>query len=163
MAETLISTGVTTKEHLGIYGRSNGGLLVGAVMTRRPDLFRAVVCGVPLLDMLRYSQLLAGASWMGEYGDPRKPEMHKYLSSYSPYYNVFKDKKYPSLLLMTSTKDDRVHPGHARKMAAKMLGQGHKDLLYFENTEGGHKGSANMDQLAQRTAMRYAFLFEKLR
>jgi len=163
VSEALISSGVTTSRHLGIYGRSNGGLLVGAIMTRRPDLYRAVVCGVPLLDMIRYSQLLAGASWMGEYGDPRKPKMYSYLRSYSPYHNVNKKKNYPSLLLMTSTKDDRVHPGHARKMAAKMMDQGHPEVLYFENTEGGHKGSANLKQLAERTVMRYAFLFKMLR
>jgi len=162
VGEHLVASKVTSREHLAIFGGSNGGLLVGAVMTRRPDLFKAVICMVPLLDMLRYSQLLAGASWMAEYGDPRDKSMRRYLASYSPYHNVRADVDYPSLLFMTSTKDDRVHPGHARKMAAKMKSQGHKDLLYYENMEGGHAASANLEQKAEMTALRYAFLKETL-
>ncbi|MCJ8276157.1 MAG: prolyl oligopeptidase family serine peptidase, partial [Bdellovibrionales bacterium] len=162
VAEDLVKTKTTSKEKLAIMGGSNGGLLVGAVMTQRPDLFKGVICLVPLLDMIRYSQLLAGASWMSEYGDPRKPDMREYLKSYSPYHNVSKEKKYPELFLMTSTKDDRVHPGHARKMAAKMMGLGHKSILYYENTEGGHAASSNLKQKARMSALNYEFLFRTI-
>ncbi|MCB0379035.1 MAG: S9 family peptidase, partial [Bdellovibrionales bacterium] len=162
VGEALIDSGVTNKEKLAIMGGSNGGLLVGAVMTQRPDLFKSVVCLVPLLDMIRYSQLLAGASWMAEYGDPRDPKMREVLLSYSPYHNVSKDKTYPKLFLMTSTKDDRVHPGHARKMAAKMEEMGHKNVLYYENTEGGHAASANLQQKARMQALNFEFLFQTL-
>ncbi len=160
VAEDLIKTGVTVKDKLAITGRSNGGLLVGAVMTRRPDLFKAVVCGVPLLDMIRYSQLLAGASWVGEYGDPKNKEMRKYLLSYSPYHNIKppKDQIYPELFLITSTKDDRVHPGHARKMAAKMMSFGHTNVRYYENIEGGHGAAANLKQKARKKALIFEFL-----
>ena len=163
VAEDLISTKLTTTDKLAIKGGSNGGLLVGAVMTQRPDLFKGVICQVPLLDMIRYSQLLAGASWMGEYGDPRDPKMREVLLSYSPYHNVKKDKEYPELFLMTSTKDDRVHPGHARKMAAKMKNMGHKAISYYENTEGGHAASSNLKQRARMTALNYEFLFQTLK
>ena len=129
VAEDLIKTNVTSKDKLAIQGGSNGGLLVGAVMTKRPDLFKAVICQVPLLDMIRYTKLLAGDSWAGEYGDPKKRSMRKYLLSYSPYHQVKKDVKYPHLFLITSTADDRVHPGHARKMFAKMKEQGHKIFI----------------------------------
>ncbi|MDB6127387.1 MAG: prolyl oligopeptidase, partial [Verrucomicrobia bacterium] len=147
IGEDLISRKVTTPAHLGIMGGSNGGLLMGVMLTERPDLFGAVVCQVPLLDMRRYNQLLAGNSWMGEYGNPDKPEEWAYIRKYSPYQNVFADKKYPRVLFTTSTRDDRVHPGHARKMAARMLEQGH-DFLYYENIEGGHGGAANNEQRA---------------
>ncbi len=162
VAEDLIKTNVTSKDRLAIQGGSNGGLLVGAVMTRRPDLFKSVLCHVPLLDMIRYSQLLAGASWMAEYGDPREPEMNRYLRSYSPYHNVKAEVKYPDLFLITSTKDDRVHPGHARKMALKMENLGHKNLLYYENTEGGHAASANLKQSARMRALTFEFLYQTL-
>ena len=164
VAEDLIKTKVTNKNKLAIEGRSNGGLLVGAVMTKRPDLFRAVTCQVPLLDMIRYSKLLAGASWMGEYGNPENKEMRKYLLSYSPYHNVrpHKDQAYPELFLFTSTKDDRVHPGHARKMAAKMMNLGHKNVYYYENIEGGHRGAANLKQMAKTDALTFEFLFQTL-
>ncbi len=162
VGEDLIKRGTTTKEKLAIQGGSNGGLLVGAVMTRRPDLFKAVLCHVPLLDMIRYSQLLAGASWVGEYGDPKKSDMKNYLLGYSPYHNVSKDEDYPELFLMTSTKDDRVHPGHARKMAAKMMSQGHKNIRYYENTEGGHAASANLKQKARMRALSYEFLYKTI-
>ena len=161
VAEDLIKRKVTAEKKLAIQGGSNGGLLVGAVMTQRPELFNGVLCQVPLLDMLRYSQLLAGASWMAEYGDPRKSSMKEYLLSYSPYHNIDKDKKYPPMFLMTSTKDDRVHPGHARKMAARMLSFG-KSVYYYENTEGGHAASANLKQKAKMTALSYAFLFKTI-
>ena len=135
VAEDLIQRKVTSPEHLGVEGRSNGGLLVGNMLTRRPDLFRAVVCGSPLLDMRRYNHLLAGASWMGEYGDPDKPEEWAYIRGFSPYHNLTAGVKYPRTLILTSTRDDRVHPGHARKMAARMKSMD-LDVLYYENTEG---------------------------
>ena len=162
VAQDLIKRKVTSPRHLGIMGGSNGGLLTGAVLVQRPDLFNAVVSQVPLLDMRRYNKLLAGASWMGEYGDPDVPEQWAYISKYSPYQNVFKDKKYPRVLFTTSTRDDRVHPGHARKMVAKMEEQGH-DVLYWENTEGGHAGAANNDQQALMWALTYTFLHEQLK
>lgn len=161
VAEDLIERGITSPDHLGIQGGSNGGLLVGAVMVQRPDLFDAVVCQVPLLDMKRYHLLLAGASWMAEYGDPDKPEEWAYISEYSPYQNVEADAEYPRAFFTTSTRDDRVHPGHARKMVAKMLDQGH-DLLYYENIEGGHGGAANLKQRAYLSALIYAYLHAQL-
>ena len=161
VAEDLIKTRVTSPAHLGIQGGSNGGLLVGAVMLQRPELFNAVLCQVPLLDMQRYHKLLAGASWMAEYGDPDKPEDWAYLSRYSPYHNVLAGVKLPKVLFTTSTRDDRVHPGHARKMAARMLEQGHP-LLYWENIEGGHGGAADNGQRAQMMALEYTFLWQQL-
>ncbi|HAV38093.1 MAG TPA: S9 family peptidase [Massilia sp.] len=162
VAQDLIKRKVTSPRHLGIMGGSNGGLLVGAALTQRPDLFNAVVCQVPLLDMRRYHQLLAGASWMGEYGDPDDPKQWEFIGKYSPYHNVFKDKHYPRVLFTTSTRDDRVHPGHARKMAALMQDQGH-DVLYWENTEGGHAGAANNAQTARMWALTYTFLLKQLK
>jgi prolyl oligopeptidase len=162
VAQDLVRRKVTSPRHLGIMGGSNGGLLVGAALTQRPDLFNAVVCQVPLLDMRRYGKLLAGASWMGEYGDPDDPQQWNYIGAYSPYHNVFPDKHYPRVLFTTSTRDDRVHPGHARKMVAKMAAQGH-DVLYWENMEGGHAGAANNDQQARMWALTYTFLLEQLR
>ncbi len=163
VAEHLISTGVTSNSRLAISGGSNGGLLVGAVMVKRPDLFNSVICQVPLLDMLRYHKLLAGASWMAEYGDPDKPDMREYILTYSPYQNVKKNVKYPNVLFMTSTKDDRVHPGHARKMAARMMEQGHQGISYYENTEGGHSASSDLKQRAKMKAIKYNFLLENLK
>lgn len=162
VAQDLIARNITSPRHLGIRGGSNGGLLVGAAVTRRPDLYNAVISQVPLLDMQRYSKLLAGASWMGEYGDPDQEDMWAYIRSYSPYHNVTADKTYPGIFFTTSTRDDRVHPGHARKMVAKMLDQGH-DVLYYENTEGGHAGAANNEQRAQLDALIYAYFLERLR
>jgi prolyl oligopeptidase len=161
VSEDLISRQVTSSSHLGIRGGSNGGLLMGAMFTQRPDLFAAVVCAVPLLDMQRYHTLLAGASWMAEYGDPDNPEDWAFIKKYSPYQNVFANQTYPPILFTTSTRDDRVHPGHARKMYAKMLEQGH-NVLYFENTEGGHAGAANNAQTAQKLALEYSFLWHEL-
>lgn len=161
VSEDLIQRKITSPARLAIRGGSNGGLLVGAVMTQRPDLYGAVLCWVPLLDMMRYSQLLAGASWMGEYGDPTDVEMKKVILKYSPYQNVFADRKYPPVLFVTSTKDDRVHPGHARKMAAKMIEQKHF-VMYYENTEGGHGASANFKQMAKLTALQYEFLLQTI-
>lgn len=161
VAEDLIARKVTSPARLGIQGGSNGGLLMGVMLTQRPDLFKAVVCQVPLLDMRRFNKLLAGASWMAEYGDPDKPEQWAYISKYSPYQNVSKDKKYPRVLFMTSTRDDRVHPAHARKMVAKMEGQGH-NVLYYENIEGGHAGAADNKQAAYMWTMAYTFLGNEL-
>jgi prolyl oligopeptidase len=161
VAEDLIASKVASPRHLGIQGGSNGGLLVGTVMLQRPELFNAVLCQVPLLDMARYHLLLAGASWMAEYGDPSKAEDWAFLSRYSPYQNVRAGQKLPTVLFTTSTKDDRVHPGHARKMAARMAAQGH-DLLYYENIEGGHAGAADNAQLADMRALEFAFLWQQL-
>ena len=161
VAQDLIAAKVTSPAHLGIEGGSNGGLLVGAVMLQRPELFNAVVCQVPLLDMQRYHKLLAGASWMAEYGDPDKAQDWAFISRYSPYQNVKASQKLPKVLFVTSTRDDRVHPGHARKMAARMLEQGH-DLLYWENIEGGHGGAADNSQRAQMQALEYTFLWQQL-
>ena len=161
IAEDLVASGVTTPEKLGAIGRSNGGLLMGAVLTQRPDLYAAIDCGVPLLDMLRYNHLGAGASWMGEYGNPDLPEERAFLETYSPYQALKAGVKYPEVLFYTSTKDDRVHPSHARKMAARMREMGSSFLLY-ENTEGGHGGAANQDQLAYRAALEYAYFDMKL-
>ena len=135
---------------------------MGVMFTQRPELFNAVVCSVPLLDMKRYNRLLAGASWMAEYGNPDLPEEWAYIARYSPYHNVFADKKYPKVLFYTSTKDDRVHPGHARKMAAKMLDQGHQ-ILYFENTEGGHAAATTNKQRAYSNALIYSYLWLMLK
>jgi prolyl oligopeptidase len=162
IAEDLIRRKVTSPRHLGIMGGSQGGLLVGAAFTQRPDLFRAVACAVPLLDMKRFHKLLAGASWVGEYGNPDIPGDWKFISTYSPYQNVSKDRKYPRVFFTTSTRDDRVHPGHARKMVARMKEQGH-DVLYFEYMEGGHAAGANPSQQAYTWALIYTFLQEELR
>ena len=162
VAQDLIERKVTRPRHLGIMGGSNGGLLVGAALTQRPELFNAAVCQVPLLDMRRYHKLLAGASWMGEYGDPDDPAQWEYIRQYSPYHKVVPDKHYPTVLFTTSTRDDRVHPGHARKMAALMEAQGHR-VLYWENTEGGHAGAANNTQQARMWALTYSFLREQLK
>lgn len=162
IGEDLVKRKVTSPKHLGIMGGSNGGLLMGVMLTQRPDLFGAIVCQVPLLDMSRFHKMLVGAQWIGEYGDPDKPEEWAYISKYSPYQNLKKDVKYPRVLFTTSTRDDRVHPGHARKMAAKMLEQGH-DFLYYENVEGGHGGAANNSQQAYMNALAYSFLWKELR
>lgn len=161
VAEDLIARKVTTPEHLGIQGGSNGGLLMGVMLTQRPDLFKAVVCQVPLLDMRRFNKLLAGASWMAEYGDPDKPEEWAFIGKYSPYHNLKPDVKYPRVLFTTSTRDDRVHPGHARKMVARMKEMGH-NVLYYENIEGGHGGAANNKQVAFMSALAYSFLLKEL-
>jgi prolyl oligopeptidase len=162
VAEDLIKRGISSPQHLGIMGGSQGGLLVGAAFTQRPELFKAVVCQVPLLDMRRFNKLLAGASWMGEYGNPDDPKDWAFISKYSPYQNVVKEKKYPRVFFYTSTRDDRVHPGHARKMVAKMKDQGH-DVLYFENIEGGHAAASTPTQQAHMWALTYSFLWNELR
>ena len=162
IAEDLISKGVTSPKNLGIRGGSNGGLLVGAVVTQRPDLFNAVICAVPLLDMYRYDKLLAGASWVDEYGDPDNEDEWEFIKKYSPYQNVFPNREYPEIYFYTSTKDDRVHPGHARKMAKKMLDQGHK-IIYYENVEGGHSAASNYEQSAFMSALQLEYLNDKLK
>ena len=161
VAEDLIAKKVTSPDHLAIRGGSNGGLLVGAVAMRRPDLFNGVLCLVPLLDMMRFHKLLAGASWMGEYGNPDVPEEAEYIQTYSPYQNLQKDKKYPEIFFITSTKDDRVHPGHARRMAYKMKAFGHP-FYYYENIEGGHSAAANLKQRAYQYALEYSYLLNKI-
>ena len=161
VAEDLVKRGVTRPERLGIQGGSNGGLLVGNMFTLYPNHFAAAVCQVPLLDMKRYNKLLAGASWMAEYGDPDKPEEWDFIRTFSPYHNVKAGVKYPAVLFTTSTRDDRVHPGHARKMMARMQEQEH-DVLYYENIEGGHGGAANNQQLAHMQALAYTFLRKQL-
>lgn len=161
VAEDLVKRGVTRVSRLGIQGGSNGGLLVGNMVVLYPDHFAAAVCQVPLLDMKRYHRLLAGASWMAEYGDPDDPSQWDFIQRYSPYQNLKAEVKYPALLFTTSTRDDRVHPGHARKMMARMLEQGH-DVTYYENVEGGHGGSANNKQAAYMQALAYRFLQQRL-
>lgn len=161
VAESLIEKKITKPEKLGIFGGSNGGLLVGVAYTQRPDLYGAVVCAVPLFDMKRYNKLLAGASWMAEYGNPDIPEEWNYISKYSPYQNIKPGMKYPEVFFTTSTRDDRVHPGHARKAVAKMNELGYK-VYYFENTEGGHAGASTNEQRAQMYALIYVYLQMKL-
>jgi len=156
VSEALIESGVTGPDKLGAIGRSNGGLLMGAILTQRPELYAAIDCGVPLLDMRRYTKLGAGASWIGEYGDPDDPSDWAYISQYSPYQRLRADEPYPKVLFYTSTQDDRVHPAHARKAAARMQALGY-DYFYYENIEGGHGGTTNQEQLAYRTALEYAY------
>ncbi|VAX03373.1 Prolyl endopeptidase, partial [hydrothermal vent metagenome] len=160
VAEDVQNSGLSSPAHYGADGRSNGGLLMGVSFTQRPDLFNAIICGVPLLDMKRYNKLLAGASWMAEYGNPDTDDW-EYIKKYSPLQNLSKAAKYPKVYFFTSTKDDRVHPAHARKMAAKMAAQGH-EFYYYENIEGGHKGNANYDQEASMRALEYTYLWRQL-
>ncbi|MFC7048384.1 prolyl oligopeptidase family serine peptidase [Emcibacter nanhaiensis] len=161
VAEAVQASGISSPRHYGAFGRSNGGLLMGVSFTQRPDLFHGIICGVPLLDMKRYNKLLAGASWMGEYGNPDIPEQWAYIRKYSPFQNLKKDGNYPRVYFFTSTLDDRVHPGHARKMAAKMEAYG-QPFFYYENIEGGHKGNANHDQEATMRALEYLYLWREL-
>jgi prolyl oligopeptidase len=164
IAEDLIERGITRPEYLGIRGGSNGGLLTGVMLTQRPDLWNAVVIQVPLLDMKRYNKLLAGASWMGEYGDPDTDDW-TFIREYSPYHNLDPEADYPKPFFKpfftTSTRDDRVHPGHARKMVARMNEMGH-DLLYYENTVGGHAGASDNEQVAHVQALIYSYLWDQL-
>jgi prolyl oligopeptidase len=161
VAEDLVRRKVTSPPHLGIRGGSNGGLLVGNALTARPDLFGAVVCQVPLLDMRRYHTLLAGASWMAEYGNPDDPKEWEFIRTFSPYHNLKDGVRYPPVFITTSTRDDRVHPGHARKMVA-LLQEKKQDVLYYENIEGGHAGAADNKQQAHMNALAYAFLWQRL-
>ncbi len=161
VGEDLIASGVTSADHLGIMGGSNGGLLMGVMLNQRPDLWSAVVVQVPLLDMLRYHLLLAGASWVDEYGSPDIPEERAFLETISPYQNFDAGKPYPEPFFVTSTKDDRVHPGHARKMAKKFEAAG-LPFLYYENIDGGHAAAANQTERAKRTALEFTYLSQKL-
>mgnify|MGYP001825008729 CR=1 FL=1 len=160
VAEDLIARKITSPEHLGIWGGSQGGLLVGGSFVQRPELFNAVVCEVPLLDMKRYNKLLAGASWMAEYGNPDTDDW-EYIKTWSPYQNLDPEKDYPEVFFWTTTRDDRVHPGHARKMVAKMTDMG-KKVYYYENTEGGHASGANLNQRAYTGALIYSYLWKML-
>ncbi|HUQ28525.1 MAG TPA: prolyl oligopeptidase family serine peptidase [Usitatibacter sp.] len=162
VGEDLVKRGISSPKHLGIMGGSQGGLLVGSTFVQRPDLFKAVVCQVPLLDMRRYNKLLAGASWQGEYGNPDDAKDWAFISKYSPYQNVKKDAKYPRIFFWTTTRDDRVHPGHARKMVARMKEQGH-DVLYFEYTEGGHGAGSTPAQQAYLWALTYTYFINELK
>jgi prolyl oligopeptidase len=163
VAADLFRLHITLPGRLGIMGGSNGGLLMGVMFTERPDLFKAVVAQVPLLDMLRYNKLPtgAGASWVGEYGNPDDPLMRPVLAKYSPYQNMQAELHYPRVYIESSTKDDRVSPGHSRKMVARMDEQKH-DVIYYENVEGGHSASADLEQRAQRSAMEYTYLWMQL-
>ncbi|WP_189352827.1 prolyl oligopeptidase family serine peptidase [Vogesella fluminis] len=161
VAEDLIARGITSARRLGIEGGSNGGLLVGACMVQRPELFNAVVCEVPLLDMLRYTELLAGASWIDEYGDPQDEDERAALAAYSPYHHVRADARYPLALFTTSSKDDRVHPAHARKMVARMQSFGH-EVLFLETSGGGHGGNTGQEQTAEELARVLVYLYRQL-
>jgi prolyl oligopeptidase len=161
VAEDLVSRGITTVDQLGAQGGSNGGLLMGVMLTQYPELFGALVCSVPLLDMRRFHLLLAGASWMAEYGDPDNPDDWEFISKYSPYQNISAERQYPPVLITTSTRDDRVHPGHARKMTAALEAAGHP-VQYYENIEGGHAGAADNAQTAFRSALIFEFLWRTL-
>ncbi|MFT4819381.1 MAG: prolyl oligopeptidase, partial [Candidatus Azotimanducaceae bacterium] len=161
VGEALIDLKITSPKHLGIMGGSNGGLLMGVMLNQRPDLWNAVVIQVPLLDMLRYHKLLAGASWVDEYGDPDVPAERTFLETISPYQNFDASKDYPTPYFVTSTKDDRVHPGHARKMA-KLFEAAGKPFLYYENIDGGHSAAANQEERAKRTALEFTYLTDRL-
>lgn len=162
IAEDLITKKITSSEYLGTQGGSNGGLLMGVCYTQRPDLFKAINCGVPLLDMRRYHKLLAGYSWIAEYGNPDDEQDGAYIRKLSPYHRLDeKFKKTPVLYLNTSTKDDRVHPGHARKFAAKCLEYNYP-VVYFENIDGGHSGASNLKELANMKTFDFAFFWSQL-
>ncbi|WP_409428147.1 prolyl oligopeptidase family serine peptidase [Mycobacterium sp. SMC-11] len=161
VATDLVDRGITRVEQLGAVGGSNGGLLMGIMLTAYPHLFGALVCQVPLLDMRRYHLLLAGASWVAEYGDPDDPDEWDFISKYSPYQNISADADYPPVLITTSTRDDRVHPGHARKMTAALQDAGHR-VWYYENIEGGHGGAADNAQAAFKSALSFSFLWRML-
>jgi prolyl oligopeptidase len=161
VATDLVDSGITTVPQLGAQGGSNGGLLMGIMLTQYPQLFGALVCQVPLLDMRRFHRLLAGASWVAEYGDPDDPADWEFIAEYSPYHNISADVRYPPVLITTSTRDDRVHPGHARKMTAALEVAGHR-VWYYENIEGGHAGAADNAQIAFKSALSFSFLHRML-
>lgn len=162
VAQDVITRNITSPRHLGITGGSNGGLLVGVAYTQNPELYNAVAVRVPLFDMRRYNKLLAGASWMAEYGDPDKPEEWAFISRYSPYQNIKPGQKYPRVFFSTTTRDDRVHPGHARKGAAKMESLGYP-VYYYENTEGGHGSGVTSEQRARMEALIYSYFWQQLK
>jgi prolyl oligopeptidase len=161
VSEDLIRRKITSPRRLGIMGGSNGGLLMGVALTQRPELYNAVVIQVPLFDMIGYTRIGAGASWVGEYGDPAKPDELKMLLSYSPYQNLKPGQKYPKVFIETSTKDDRVHPAHARKAAARLKELGY-DYIYYENIDGGHAAAANLNERAMRNALEFTYLHQRL-
>ncbi|MFN6982517.1 MAG: prolyl oligopeptidase family serine peptidase [Brevundimonas sp.] len=161
VALDLIARDITSQPKLGIMGGSQGGLFMGAMLTQRPDLINAAVIQVPLFDMLRFHKLLAGASWIGEYGDPDIPEQRAWIQAYSPYQNLRAGQPYPEVFIHTSTKDDRVHPGHARKAAARLEELGYP-VLFYENTDGGHAAGANLRETARRLALEYTYLSRRL-
>jgi prolyl oligopeptidase len=161
VAQDLVKRGVTSPAHLGAEGGSNGGLLMGNMLTLYPKLFGAIACEVPLLDMKRYTHLSAGASWMAEYGDPDTSDWN-FIKTFSPYQNVRQDVAYPPVLFYTTTSDDRVGPVQARKMAARMEGMGHKNVWFYENLEGGHGAGADNRQAAYMHALAYGFLWNEL-
>lgn len=158
VAKDLVDRGITTVAQLGASGGSNGGLLMGIMLTQYPEMFGALVCSVPLLDMRRFHLLLAGASWVAEYGSPDDPADWEFIEKYSPYHHISADHHYPPLLITTSTRDDRVHPGHARKMTAALQAAGHH-VRYYENIEGGHAGAADNKQAAFKSALMFEFLW----
>jgi prolyl oligopeptidase len=161
VATDSVNRRITTVDQLGAQGGSNGGLLMGIMLTQYPELFGALVCSVPLLDMKRFHLLLAGASWVAEYGDPDSTDDWEFIGKYSPYQNISADRRYPPVLITTSTRDDRVHPGHARKMTAALEAAGHR-VHYYENIEGGHAGAADNAQTAFRSALIFEFLHRTL-
>ncbi|SIT38249.1 Prolyl endopeptidase [Paraburkholderia ribeironis] len=162
VAEALISSGVTTRERLAIRGGSNGGLLTAVCMIQRPELFGAVISEVPVLDMSRFHLLLQGALWVDEFGNPDNPDDYRILMGYSPYQNVKKDTSYPPVLFTSSSTDDRVHPGHARKMVAKMQALGHGEVWYVEHRDGGHGAGVEPEAKARATATIFEFLRAKI-
>ncbi|ALG62010.1 MULTISPECIES: prolyl oligopeptidase family serine peptidase [Citromicrobium] len=157
----LVARGITSPEHLGVEGGSQGGLLVGTAFTQAPDLFNAAIVQIPLFDMLRYQYIGRGASWIGEYGDPRIPEQRAWIEGYSPYQKLLEQKDYPRVFFVTSTADDRTHPSHGRKAAARMAAQG-DDYLYYEDTKGGHSGGVDNEQRATLRAMQIVYLLQQL-
>jgi len=161
VSEDLIARKITSPRRLGVMGGSNGGLLMGVALTQRPDLYNAIVIQVPLFDMLNYTRIGAGASWVGEYGDPAIPAERAVIAAYDPYSNLKAGKKYPKVFLETSTKDDRVHPAHARKAAARLEELGYP-YLYYENVDGGHSAAANLEETATRLALEYSYLSQQL-
>lgn len=161
VALDLEARNITSQPKLGIMGGSQGGLFMGAMLTQRPDLINAAVIQVPLFDMLRFNKLLAGASWQGEYGNPDVPREREWIQAYSPYQNLRAGMNYPEVFIHTSTKDDRVHPGHARKAAARLEELGYP-VLFYENTDGGHAAGANLLETARRLALEYTYLTRRL-
>lgn len=162
MALDLIARKVTSSQKLAARGGSNGGLLVGNMLTQYPELFGCIVCEVPLLDMQRYTQLSAGASWIAEYGDPRDAQQWAYLQAFSPYHNIKAGVAYPPTLFLTATSDDRVNPSHARKMAARMQQMGYQQAYFYENTAGGHSAAADKKQSAFHAALVSEFIWQTL-
>jgi prolyl oligopeptidase len=161
VSEDLIARKITSPRRLGIMGGSNGGLLMGVALTQRPELYNALVIQVPLFDMIRYTRIGAGASWVGEYGDPAVPAERAFIERYSPYQNLRSGRRYPEVFIETSTTDDRVHPAHARKAAARLAELGYP-YLYYENMEGGHSAAANLNQAALIDALEFTYLSRRL-